>query len=64
MQLNNEIKFLNKYNGEYASSNFYSEKMFISKKFLNQNHLKLTYQRQFITNLDAKHKDWSKNLDY
>ena len=63
MKLNNEIKFINT-NDDYASSYFYSEKMFISKKFLNQNHLKLTYQKQLITNLDAKHKDWSKNLDY
>ena len=42
------------------SLNFYSEEMFVSKKFLNEHHLKLTYQRQQISNLEFKHKEWSK----
>ena len=42
--------------------NFYSENMYISKKFLIENHLKLTYQKQLISNLDIKHKEWSKFL--
>ena len=39
---------------------FYSENMYISKKFLLENHLKLTYQKQLISDLDIKHKEWSK----
>ena len=45
-------------------SNFYSEDMFITKKSLLENYLKLTYQRQSISNLDSKHKDWSKHIGY
>ncbi len=48
----------------YEASNFYSDEMFISKKYLMENHLKLTYQRRSIANLDLKHKDWSKNIGY
>ena len=40
--------------------NFYSDDMFISKSSLIEHHLKLTYQRQLISNLDSKHKEWSK----
>ncbi len=40
--------------------NFYSEKMFVTKRFLTEHHLKLTYQRNSITNLELKHKEWSK----
>ena len=36
--------------------------MFVSKKFLNDNHLKLTYQRQLISNLEIKHKEWAKKI--
>ena len=43
---------------------FYSNDMFISKRNLTQNQLKLTYQKQLISNLDAKHKDWSKNIGF
>ena len=39
---------------------FYSDNMYISKKFLAENHLKLTYQKQLISDLDIKHKEWSK----
>ena len=41
---------------------FYSEEMFISKKDLLENHLRFTYQRNLISNLEKKHKDWSKNF--
>jgi len=44
--------------------NFYSDDMFITKGYLVENHLKLTYQRQLISNLDSKHKYWSKNIGY
>ena len=42
--------------------NFYSDEMFITKKYLIENHLKLTYQRQLISNLENKHKEWSKSF--
>ena len=46
--------------GSYLSPNFYSNEMIITKKSLNENHLKYTYQRQLISDLDYKHKEWSK----
>ena len=48
----------------FDPSNFYSNDMFITKKFLTEHHLKLIYQRQSISNLDLKHKDWSKFIGY
>ena len=39
---------------------FFSKEMIISKKTLNENQLKYTYQKQLISNLDYKHKEWSK----
>jgi len=49
-----------------SSSNtpdFFSEEMIITKKSLNENQLKLTYQKRLISNLDYKHKEWSKSID-
>ena len=40
--------------------NFYSNEMIITKKSLNENQLKYTYQKQLISDLDYKHKEWSK----
>ena len=48
-----------------SSSNtpyFFSKEMIITKKSLNQNQLKFTYQKQLISDLDYKHKEWSKFL--
>ena len=42
------------------TTDFFSKEMIISKKTLNQNQLKYTYQKQLISNLDYKHKEWSK----
>ena len=42
------------------NSNFYSNEMIITKKSLNENQLKYTYQKQLISDLDFKHKEWSK----
>ena len=42
---------------------FYSDEMFVTKEFLVEHHLKLTYQRHLISNLDSKHKEWSKYFD-
>ena len=39
---------------------FYSNEMIITKKSLSENQLKYTYQKQLISDLDQKHKDWSK----
>ena len=43
---------------------FYSDEMFIPRKSLIEHHLKLTYQRQLISNLESKHKEWSKHFGY
>ena len=42
------------------SPDFFSKEMIITKKSLNENQLKYTYQKQLISNLDYKHKEWSK----
>ena len=39
---------------------FFSNEMIITKKSLNENQLKYTYQKQLISDLDSKHKEWSK----
>ena len=41
--------------------NFFSKEMIITKKSLNENQLKFTYQKQLISDLDNKHKEWSKS---
>jgi len=40
--------------------NFFSKDMIISKKSLNENQLKYIYQKQLISDLDYKHKEWAK----
>ena len=42
---------------------FFSKEMIITKKSLNENQLKFTYQKQLISDLDDKHKEWSKSID-
>ena len=44
------------------SPDFFSKEMIITKKSLNENQLKFTYQKQLISDLDHKHKEWSKFL--
>jgi len=49
-----------------SSSNapyFFSKEMIITKKSLNENQLKFTYQKRLISDLDYKHKEWSKSID-
>jgi len=49
-----------------SSSNtpyLYSKDMIIKKKTLNENQLKFTYQKQLISDLDNKHKEWSKSIN-
>tara|TARA_B100001989_G_scaffold154967_1_gene110656 strand:- start:98 stop:277 length:180 start_codon:yes stop_codon:yes gene_type:complete len=43
--------------------NFFSKEMIITKKSLNENQLKFTYQKQLISDLDYKHKEWSKSIN-
>ena len=42
---------------------FFSKEMMITQKSLNENQLKYTYQKQLISDLDQKHKEWSKFID-
>ena len=42
---------------------FFSQEMIITKKSLNANQLKFTYQKQLISDLDYKHKEWLKSID-
>ena len=53
-------------NKKISSSNtpdFFSKEMVITKKSLNEHQLKLTYQKRLISDLDYKHKEWSKSID-
>jgi len=42
---------------------FFSKEMIITRKSLNENQLKFTYQKQLISDLDNKHKEWSKSIN-
>ena len=44
----------------FNTPDFFSKEMIITKKSLNENQLKYTYQKQLISDLDNKHKEWSK----
>ena len=45
------------------TTDFFSKEMIITKKTLNEHQLKFTYQKQLISDLDYKHKEWSKSID-
>ena len=47
----------------YNTPDFFSKEMIITKKYLNENQLKFTYQKQLISDLDNKHKEWSKSIN-
>ena len=49
--------------GKFSNLDFFSKDMIITKKSLNENQLKYTYQKQLISDLDFKHKEWSKSVD-
>ncbi|MBO8219139.1 hypothetical protein [Prochlorococcus marinus] len=49
--------------GSSNTPSFFSNEMIITKKSLNENQLKYTYQKQLISDLDIKHKEWSKCVD-
>ena len=46
--------------GSSNNPDFFSKEMMVTKKTLNENQLKYTYQKQLISDLDYKHKEWSK----
>ena len=46
----------------YNTPDFLSKEI-ITKKSLNKNQLKFTYQKKLISDLDFKHKEWSKSID-
>ena len=47
----------------FSTPDFFSKEMIIPKKSLNENQLKFIYQKQLISDLDFKHKEWSKSID-
>ena len=55
--------FINNKFGSTNNTDFFSKEMIITKKSLNENQLKFTYQKQLISDLDYKHKEWSKPID-
>ena len=42
---------------------FFSKEMIITKNSFNENQLKYTYQKQLFSDLDYKHKEWSKFVE-
>ena len=46
--------------GSSNTPDIFSKEMMVTKKTLNENRLKYTYQKQLISDLDYKHKEWSK----
>ena len=46
--------------GSSNTPDFFSKEMMVTKKTLNENQLKYTYQKHLISDLDYKHKEWSK----
>ena len=56
------MEFKKKFNNP-NTPDFFSKEMIITKKLLNENQLKFTYQKQLISDLDYKHKEWSKSID-
>ena len=47
----------------YKTPDFFSKDMIITKNSLIENQLKFAYQKQLISDLDYKHKEWSKSID-
>jgi len=47
----------------FNTPDFFSKEMIITKKSLNENQLKFTYQKQLFSDLDFKHKEWSKSIN-
>ena len=49
--------------GNLSSPDFFSKEMIVTKKSLNENQLKYTYQKQLISDLYYKNKEWAKSID-
>ena len=47
----------------FDTPDFFSREIIITKKSLNENQLKFTYQKQLILDLDFNHKEWSKSIN-
>ena len=45
------------------TTDFFSNEIIINKKSLIENQLKYNYQKRLISDLDSKHKEWSKFVD-
>ena len=45
------------------TTDFFSKERLITKKSFDEKQLKFTYQKQLISDLDYKHKEWSKSID-
>ena len=54
---------IKKKNSSSITPEFFSKEMIVTKKSLNENQLKFTYQKQLISDLDYKHKEWSKSVE-
>jgi len=57
------IIWKSKKNSSSNTHDFFSKEMIITKKSLNENQLKFTYQKQLISDLDHKHKEWLKSIE-
>ena len=54
---------IRKKNGSFHKPDFFSNEMMITINSLNENQLKYTYQKQLISDLDYKHKEWLKFVE-
>ncbi len=54
---------IKKKNSSSITPEFFSKEMIVTKKSLNENQLRYTYQKQLISDLDCKHKEWSKSVE-
>ena len=57
------MNFKNKKISSSNTTDFFSNEMIITKKSLNENQLKYIYQKKLISDLDYKHKEWSKFIE-
>ena len=57
------MNFKNKKISSSNTPDFFSNEMIITKKSLNENQLKYIYQKKLISDLDYKHKEWSKFIE-
>ena len=59
LNFNLDIVLENKKRAKLERLKFYSNDMTVAKDQLAHNHLKLTYQRNLVKDLDQKHKEWA-----